>query len=552
MEALELAYEPSLAWYLQLLRGGATPTKVPFNRYFARVSVAALSDDVVSGLVRRLKVARSHWTSLIETAAQRERHFAMDRLEVVLELLARLVLRLSSGEAAELHRETLNLWASERMQTYALAQPVARLLANSFEAVQPDDRGDLVLPNLQMSLSADPNMPDPVEWLSTATPKGARESAAFRNDVNRFLQAAEPGSPLRGAAISRLTYLHQVGALTDSEADRFSEAAWAATDSNDPPLPAASSVFPHFWAKLPSPPNRDVAATVRTRVYTLPNEALNKEHFHTMIRAARSGVAAPNSDQARVAFDQVVRFRPRETDESDVGAVLVANLSGYDARVEANFAGAVLSYALAPFLAKKDLTADRAKAAIGFIKETGSLSAAGALVPFLSKHEDAREELVTLIRQGLLARQREVVGYAADALSIWLESSGRSGTDAVPKQVVEQLVSVIELRRPPGLWRLLDVATTLARKNRIDSELLRRLTVALGDLLIEANYEFIPPLSEEAGEISLVRKHCVKLAAALEAGGSNEWVIAQWRDIADSDPLPEVRYARGEGTSQED
>lgn len=69
------------------------------------------------------------------------------------------------------------------------------------------------------------------------------------------------------------------------------------------------------------------------------------------------------------------------------------------------------------------------------------------------------------------------------------------------------------------------------------------LDEALGDLIAETAYDRVDYDSRDAASVSLVRAECVRLARALQnsaAGGAN---ADAWLSIADTDPLPEVRYA---------
>lgn len=70
-----------------------------------------------------------------------------------------------------------------------------------------------------------------------------------------------------------------------------------------------------------------------------------------------------------------------------------------------------------------------------------------------------------------------------------------------------------------------------------------RLTEALGDLLVETAYANIDPDSREAISVSLVRAECVKLALALDRFGVGGPVTVMWIATAETDPLPEVRFA---------
>jgi hypothetical protein len=70
-----------------------------------------------------------------------------------------------------------------------------------------------------------------------------------------------------------------------------------------------------------------------------------------------------------------------------------------------------------------------------------------------------------------------------------------------------------------------------------------RLSDALGDLLAETAYETIDPDSREAVSVSLIRAECVRLAHTLDNLGTRGAQVPAWLSAADTDPLPEVRFA---------
>lgn len=537
-EALELRHQPTLTWYCALLANGLGKADAQFNRYFGRVAIAALDETVTNGLIQRLEIARDYWLAHQDRADQVSRTFARDRLLFVLELLARLSVRLDDARATKLHLETLQLAMRPEFQNSRFAKPLTNLLGSTFEAVSPAARAVMVLPDLDLPLASDDLGPDPVEWLGTAGLQQARRNQALRAIVGRLLEAAK--GERRRAAISRLTLLHFTEALTPTEARRFAKVAWARLDEGDPALPADTAVFPHFWAQLPAH-GRDAPAVVAARLYG-PNAPTNSSHLANMIRAVSTKAARPDTFQARELFDTIVALRFKAIDEKNFGAAFNARLNRYDPSREAHFAGAALSKVVAPCLASADRTASRLEAIERFGRETGSSAAIGAMVEFIDKHQQARISLEVAVRRGLVSRDSDQVSYAIDAVSLWLNRHGQ-GKHALPDTLIDQLVAVVELRQSPALWRLLDGLTEVMDSGRLNEARRTRIDTALGDLIVETHYATIDPESEAAGTISLVRREAVRLAVKLnDAGFASEHVTA-WLAVARADPLPEVRHA---------
>lgn len=542
LDALELIFEPTLDWHLHLCRSGLSQSNPLMERYFARVALAKLSPDLVAALAGRLQTGRDYWIGRVTSGTADERGFAIDRLALTLELLGRLAVRLDSNAARSLHEETLAMWAQSELRAVRLGDPVGRLLKNSFEAVSPDDRPGLAYGSLELELSEHGMRPDPMSWLAETSLEMAAARSAFRQLVQGWLDAAQPANSLRAAALGRLAEVSVMGALNDDERTGLATAAWASVDEGDPSLPVGTNLLPHFWTTVPAPDGIDVADTVRRRLFDMPDGELRITDYTSMIRAARNGGSTPTADQARIAFDLLVKRRPKPVDETDAAAVMDAAFSGYDPREEAHNIGATITFALAPFLQVADLTVDRASAIARFVEETGSPSATAGLIPFLEAQPATRETLAGLVRRGLVARDKRAVRYAADAMRLWCEAP-LPEEQSCPAQLVEQLVSSIELRRAPALWSLLGLAAFLARRERLTDDQHRRLAIALDDLLVETDYTEIDPQSEEAGTVSVVRARCAGLALALRGRGVDHPSLSAWEKTAARDPLPEVRYA---------
>lgn len=539
LDALELCYQPTLVWYLSLLNAGLNIGDAQIDRYFGRVTIAALDIDIVIALVSRIGAARDYWSGLMGTADVARRTFARDRLLTSLELLSRLTIRLDSAHAVELHINTLAL--AKKLGTQPRFREVlGKLLDNSFQTAAPIERAAMVLADLELPLVSDEDAPEPADWITRTKLHQPRKSGPLRAAIARCLSAAGAKDGSRRAAIGRLTALQVMGALTTRETQQFARLAWEQLDDGDPPLPANTRVFNHYWAQLPVR-GRDAVSFVQTRLFG-PHGTLDEERLSNMIRGVRSGSVAPNAEQARGHFDTIAALRFKSVDPNDFVATFDAGLRGYDPIQEAHFAGATLTLALAPYLAVSDRTADRLAALEHFATETGSLSTGGAMVPFLTQQPSARIALETLIRRGLMARDSHQVGYASDALHLWLEKHPR-GPYSPPEQLIDQLISVVELRQSPGLWRLLDTLVSLARGGWLNANRRRHVEIALGDLLIETDYTRVDPLSERAGTVSLIRQHAFRLAAALQEAGQSGTAVTAWLRAGRVDPLPEVRHA---------
>jgi hypothetical protein len=90
---------------------------------------------------------------------------------------------------------------------------------------------------------------------------------------------------------------------------------------------------------------------------------------------------------------------------------------------------------------------------------------------------------------------------------------------------------------------MLDTARTLLEDDFLLDEDLQRLMQTMSMIRSEFRYENVDLDTMRAVSVSLVRARCVKLAAALEGRVADDGTLRGWNDEAQSDPLPEVRFA---------
>jgi hypothetical protein len=100
--------------------------------------------------------------------------------------------------------------------------------------------------------------------------------------------------------------------------------------------------------------------------------------------------------------------------------------------------------------------------------------------------------------------------------------------------------------REIGLSTMLGAARTLLKDDFLREEDLQRLMQSLSMIRSEFRYENVEFDTMRAVTVSLVRAECVKLAAALKGRAVDDGTLQGWDDEAQSDPLPEVRFALAE------
>jgi hypothetical protein len=170
----------------------------------------------------------------------------------------------------------------------------------------------------------------------------------------------------------------------------------------------------------------------------------------------------------------------------------------------------------------------------------------GALPLFLASAHEAKDDIVSTIRRGLIGSEGQHVGSAALAASSWSKFARERTVPELPRSVVEQLIATIEICREIGLSAMLAAAGTLVQENLLMNEELKRLMQTLAVIRGEFRYDKVEFDSMRAVSVSLVRAECVKLAAALKGRVEDDGTLQALDDEAKSDPLPEVRFSLAE------
>jgi hypothetical protein len=158
-------------------------------------------------------------------------------------------------------------------------------------------------------------------------------------------------------------------------------------------------------------------------------------------------------------------------------------------------AGYLLMKAVVPALRAEDRTEERAGKLMGFVTRTHAWSGLGALPLFWPSAEGTKDDIVSMIRRGLIGSESQHVGSAALAISSWATLVRNGTVEGLPRAVVEQLIATIETCREIGLSAMLDAARTLLKDNFLVDEDLKRLMQTLSMIRSEYRYEnveFVP------------------------------------------------------------
>lgn len=530
------------------------------DRYFGRVEVARLPDDLVQDLVQHLRRAIDYGRHQF---ARDEGTTWINRTCTNVELLSRLAVRLSPAEATSLF-----VWGARDLARdpawshWWLFEPLDKLLKRALEAVPPDERSTLALAAVQLPLPAEQGhavqrqeqaWPELADVLKPGDFSARDRSQAWSRRVAELIEFARTGENLdRTRAIQRLLLMHQGGALAAEERTAFAQAVWGRREAGEG-LPADTDLHAHVFLLIPEPePGLARSVFERTVVGPLTGGQVSEPGLIAVYGAAweRTGCTDTWSLTAAAAlaiFDACLAWTPQQVDERDprgraahVNEGIVANL------------GPCLALAVLPILSADDLGPERIERWIRSLEaeDMPSLLQTAAEVIRLAPEHEAR--VVSLVRRRLANRHSLTVFNALAAIERLVRANQR-GASPFPAVLASDVAAVCATRREPGLPNALGCARVTLEADLLAVEDQSRVIDGLEFLLAETAYDAWDVTDPRTMSLSLIRRECVLLAQALSLRGRTEEAVRGWISASAGDPSPEVRFAgHGGGSSQGD
>jgi hypothetical protein len=562
MAAVEVAYQPNVEWHVWLLRALHDHTDRPFERHFSRVAIARIPAATSSPLISIVESGVTFWTRRCKETRSPDFiddfSHAVDVLRLLLMTLSRLTVWMSSDQAASTLRRATEMANDPQFAHFWLIEALGELAKYAAKAVPTAQQGSLVLSVLEFPLPSEkgaqlPSWPRIVTEIWDAQPVRDPTDTRWEHRIHQLIAAADKGQADRQHATLRLAYLAMRKALVPEEATEFGKALWSDVDTQENALPQNTGLSPTALLSLPADARIDVQARLRARLFDANLSEVMKlrtpvntmeiatkiDHLNSLTKAPEFGLTVP-ADVAVRMFDEIVVWEQQTTDRQDPFAT--SFIKSFNDRMRLA-AGYLLTMTVVPALRTEQRTEQRARNLMAFVTRTRSWTSLGALPLFLASAQGVRNEIISIIRRGLIGAESQHVGSAVLAISSWAKLARDGTVLELPRSLVEQLMATLETCREIGLSAMLDTARTLLKDNFLLDEDLKRLMETLSMVQSEYRYENVDFDTMRAVTVSLVRAECVKLAAALKGRVADDGTLQEWVDEAKSDPLPEVRFA---------
>lgn len=537
------------------IRSAYSERSTAITETFGRIDVARLSRRTVDILVERCRSAIGYWQKKRRSDIGQE---SVSRLRVLIEVLARLSVRVSPDEAKDLFKMAATMSQVQEMRFFSLLESIDSLLINSLTSIPPSEQKDVLEAALAFPLPTEVAPEDMPLWPNPVIEHpGERGISAVVDDrITRLIGAVRAGGKApRRASLHRLLPLVRADFLTETERLSLADSIWS-TAPDYATLPDVSPFLPHTLLILPTRDLERAEALLRSKLYSeqsallehtqkdlraIPSPEITSamEHYEGMASAAADEATHlfPDATQALAVFDRLVAWRPI-VDEGLLGKEAQASREAL-----ATSLGRALSFAIAPALDESAKTTVKLQQLVDFYAEVqGARSALPALVYFAGVDSRSDKAIEKAIASALRSKDPNRIIYAVIALRRWMEMPD-SATSLHFNKLVSMVIGIIDSGREIALQQLLWLTRELVANSRLSDEQCATISDVIPDIFRGADYKRVDRKGEGAVTASTIRTECAKLAQLLTTRSTGDRALEEIITLSREDALPEVRFA---------
>ncbi len=538
-------------------------------RVLSRPRVATLSAASAKVLTEICQRMIEYALSRMVSAGSRPRSvFWIERMRVAIEALSRLVLRLEPEMAEAIFNKALELYHNDHVTRDPWpSEPVRNLLQRSWEALPEERRTAHVLDVLGAPLVGLDNLadaqslhPDPGELLQADLPLFIRaddNESRWQAVIDLLVRGLRAGGEARKRAARRVAFAVFRERLTEAESSQIAQALWSEEHTNPNDLPSGTPLFDWVFLMLPQP--KPGLAEQHFRQKWLDAGSLSQENApspanilwqvgHAISSLRINGRPLSLSDEEQSYLAVVVErwsetpvphdfFPPTENQRREPTRRALEGLPSVLAAIH-------ISESLGEKLSKKVQDLNQSKMP-GFKLIAGLVKA----IP------NRLDEFSMWMRMGLAAEDETLAEDAAIGLHHWLmvSASADSQTSPPSDDLVREVGVLITTRRKVSLRIALQIAKWIFDKGSdTQREVIRDLALqGLGSMAEELRYDR-EHAQDDNIDVPLLRWRSTQLAHSMAARDSeNAPAVSRWLEMAEEDPLPEVRYAKSPAVTRQ-
>ncbi|NIK37910.1 hypothetical protein FHY12_000195 [Xanthomonas arboricola] len=506
---------------------------------FSRTAVARLHPDYVQGLVKQCREAIDYWRVRLSSDQTQLRGYAMERVRVFCEVLARLSVRLLPQEAKRIFRFGVELGSNPQFRHVWLISSLRSLIRNALESVPKSEQTELLLDVLSFPLSREIGLEPSEQWPNPVVecPGQRIENFAIDRRIGEIIDAIEPCSPGSADPLLRLLPLLEANFLNEGERDRISSIVWR----GEPDVLPELGLLKYVCLLLPGGDSDRVKSMVRQYLFEASGDQLfNSSRLMDIANAARAESVAelPSEAQADDYFQRLVAWRKPESD-AFAGSLLERDNSQLGEDI-----GKALALSVVPAMGAGSLSEENFSLLESFHSEVGSKEVIAAFSCFAAKDPRFAVRVEALIGRQIREKNGNGPACASHAILCWRKAS--SGPEV--ERLVSRLIMQLSVNQSACAAALVWTGHELYKGGYLIDHDVEVLLEAVPVIFEASEYHSVSPTSREAAVVSLVKAACVRLAAEAVARGQDpDGCLRKVLDQGKLDALPEVRFADRSG-----
>lgn len=519
------------------IRTANSETSDVLKKVFSRIQIACIPQDEADQLLNRCVQAIEYWNKKRSTGTQGQQRYALDRLRVFIEVLARVLVRATTEEAKRVFRLAIELGKNPVLQHFWLFDALRHLIDYAVKSIPEAHHYELLFDALLFSLQSEIGAQGHKEWPNPVIkyPGKRVASAGLDRRIDEIIDCIAPCSPASSTALLRLLPLIENSFLTDGELQKIAEKIWDIAP--DYQVLPETGLLKYVLLKLPSLDQIATRILVRKFLFETKDESLFDPTLLIDIANAaqvENIKELPNPHQSIDYFNRLIVWRAKSNDEDLFG------LSDQTETRKRDSIGEVLARSVVPSLPVHELTEENFEKLHTFYSDVDSPETVIAFVYFASVNERLADRVEKIVRRGLQDQDPNKVAYSAYALLKWRELADTINTT----RLIARLIYLIESGRMVGLPALIWTVNEIYSRGWLTEEEIDVLVDSVPVIFDSMDYKHTHYASREAVSISFVRAACVKLARdILNKTQDQNSELLRILEEARKDALPEVRFA---------
>ena len=492
----------------------------------------------------------------------------VERMRVAVEILSRLVLRLSPRMVCEALDLALDCYRCDQFTRHPwLALPLNNLLERSWEALPQNLRSTRVFDLLTAPIKRSDVINEVQDCLELGTLIEDRDMPARRTPENEELyhetvelieQALRSDNVARGRAVIRLLPLATLNVLSENERSMIADALWDDVDSVFINSQDRNSPSDWIFIVLPEKEGHDAEQAFRQKWLTSNADGQNNgvDYSINLLTQVHSAIFGLRTQKRSFPLSTVEEQHIARHIE-----ILVEMFSSDPVRFHFGIKPDLLCISelataitipdsiASNIFSKIDKLLKQAKVPWDFGLGDYRITLGFAVIPGLIKvMPDCFDSLCDKLRTGLASEDSSRITGAMAALRSWLSASlsSVSNLNSVPDYLIREVGMIIASDRRTALADALSCAIsvfdngTQTYKEAIGSLVLQGLAALAEKLQYVHSQE--SAADGTGDDLPTLRFLCGRLTISMARSGfDNDATIKRWLEICRDDPFPEIR-----------